>query len=201
MARQKGWVVEGQQERGEEGTLHYQLIVKTPQVRFSAVKKAFPRSHIELARNVQALEAYVKKEDTREGVLQASSDMYPSLQKMWDLLAEYVDSKYTKGQWMDLSGDSALDVFDRFIHAKILEGYVVETMAVNPQMRSCVKNYFYPIICRSLSRRKEMDFVPVDRQTDRQTDETLIPDIDINARRFSQDSSSQASLDDETFHG
>jgi len=49
LARQRGWQVEGQKEKGSEGTEHYQLMVKTPQVRFSAVKKAFPRGHIEAA--------------------------------------------------------------------------------------------------------------------------------------------------------
>ena len=63
-ARQKGWKVEGQLERGEQGTEHYQLILRTPQVRFSAVKQVFPRAHIEVARNVGALTAYVHKEDT-----------------------------------------------------------------------------------------------------------------------------------------
>lgn len=58
-ARLKGWKVEGQLEKGEQGTTHYQLLVKTPQVRFSLIKKAFPRAHIEVCRNLTALTAYV----------------------------------------------------------------------------------------------------------------------------------------------
>lgn len=73
-ARQKGWQVEGQLEKGKEGTEHYQLMVKTPQVRFSAVKKQFPRAHIEIARNPAALAQYVAKEETREADLPKASD-------------------------------------------------------------------------------------------------------------------------------
>lgn len=55
-ARQKGWKVIGQLEQGENGTKHYQLLVKTPRIRFGGVKKEFPRAHVEVARNVAALE-------------------------------------------------------------------------------------------------------------------------------------------------
>ena len=67
LARQKGWKVEGQKEVGKEGTPHYQLMLKTPQVRFSAVKKLFPRAHIEIARNATALAQYVTKKTQGQG--------------------------------------------------------------------------------------------------------------------------------------
>lgn len=54
-AKSLGWGVQGQLERGEQGTEHYQLMVRTPQVRFSSVKKVFPTAHIEACRNFQAL--------------------------------------------------------------------------------------------------------------------------------------------------
>jgi len=166
LARQKGWKIDGQMEKGKNGTPHYQLIVKTPQVRFSALKKAFPRAHIEVARNATALEQYVHKEDTREGELSQSNDKYPSMQKLWDMFAEYIDdiedyrgsdqdagmSEWTKDRW--------LEVFDDFIRDAILKGFVVETMAVNPQVRSCVKHFGFQMFLRS-----------IDRQTDRQTPE------------------------------
>ena len=54
----------------------------------------------------------------------------------------------------------------------IENGYVVETMGVNPQMRSCVKNYGSAILNRSKVRR----------QTDRQTDvEDISPSSITNA--------------------
>lgn len=56
LARQRGWRVEGQLEKGEEGTPHYQLCLDCgAQQRFSAVKKAFPRAHIEAAKSAVAL--------------------------------------------------------------------------------------------------------------------------------------------------
>lgn len=69
LARQKGWKIEGQFEKGEEGTLHLQLAVRTPQLRFSTMKKHFPRAHIEIARNAAAFLQYVNKADTRVGLL------------------------------------------------------------------------------------------------------------------------------------
>jgi len=61
------WVkeVKGQLEQGENGTPHYQMMLKTDNVRFSQVKKALPRAHIEPARNAAALANYVVKQDTR----------------------------------------------------------------------------------------------------------------------------------------
>lgn len=61
------WVreVSGQLESGEGGTLHIQGMVKTQSVRFSQVKKALPRAHIEAARSQAALAKYVQKQDTR----------------------------------------------------------------------------------------------------------------------------------------
>jgi len=87
-ARQKGWKVDGQLEKGENGTPHYQLIVRTPQVRFSAVKKAFPRAHIEVARNPTALASYVKKSETREGELPKTESKYPSQSAYFKLVVE-----------------------------------------------------------------------------------------------------------------
>lgn len=111
-ARQKGWKVDGQPEKGEKDrTRHYQLILKTPQVRFSAVKKAFPRAHIQIARNPAALEQYCHKEETRDGELPSSSDKYPSLSKFWMLVYKNCHSQ----NWIDLSGDAWWrEAFDDF---------------------------------------------------------------------------------------
>nr|WPR18612.1 MAG: replication polyprotein [Chemarfal virus 231] len=155
-ARQKGWKVEGQLEKGDNGTPHYQLHVTSKgQVRGRAVKDQFPRAHIEIARSVKHLEQYVVKEDTRVGQLPTTQDLYPSLQKLWDMFAEWLDNKTTN--WWDWGPEKALHEFDLFIGDKIEEGYVVETMAVNPQIRSAVKNYFVRIIYRSNIRRQKTD--------------------------------------------
>lgn len=75
------WVVEakGQVEQGEEGTPHIQGFLKTQQVRFSQVKKAFPRAHIEVARNPTALAQYVVKNETRLQAIQQVQVATPRL--------------------------------------------------------------------------------------------------------------------------
>ena len=196
LARQKGWTVQGQLEKGAEGTPHYQLLVKTPQVRFSAVKKAFPRAHIELARNVKALETYVAKDDTRVGQLPSSSEKYPSLAKFWHLVCK----KYTA---VILSYDHGherpaqlLANFDKVVGLLIEEGYHVETMAVNPQMRACWKNY-----SNALFERCNLE----DRQTDRQAEIlsqlVVIPTTDadeeeVSSQEGSSEGSSEGSQDE-----
>lgn len=85
--------VMGQDERGEEGTLHIQAAVQCKtQVRFSAIKSWLPRAHIEPARNVKALQNYVAKDDTaidgtRFATENKSGYITPSAFPRW--LAEY----------------------------------------------------------------------------------------------------------------
>jgi len=66
-------------------------MVKTPQVRFSAVKKAFPRAHIEVARNPAALATYVSKEETRVGQLPGKSELYPSQAKTFGMFVDWIE--------------------------------------------------------------------------------------------------------------
>lgn len=166
LARQKGWKVDGQTERGANGTPHYQLLVATPQVRFSAVKKAFPRAHIEVARNRVALGKYVHKEDTRESELPTTDDQYPSMSRFWDLIAQMLkDEWWAELAWEvedELPDDNrwySLVKFDWMCNHLIRRGYFVETMAVNPQVRSAWRTFGRSLVYRSIRR-----------QTDRQTD-------------------------------
>jgi len=169
LAKQRsGWKVDGQLEQGENGTKHYQLMVKTPQVRFATIKKAFPRAHIEPARNAKALAEYVHKDDTRIGSI-PSNDKYPSLTALWTLFDEYLRTE----QHAVPTGEEALVVFDQFISLYIELGYHIETMGVNPQIRSSVKKYLPSIIFRTqIIRRQETD-----RQTAiNNTSESIIHD-------------------------
>lgn len=177
-SRQRGWKVEGQKEVGSEGTPHYQLAVKTPQVRFAALKKAFPRAHIECARNAPALQTYVTKEATRVGSLPTTQDKYPSLSKLWDLIYAYINASDWKkvvrshGQLYIEARINKLDIFDDAIKHLIENGYHVETHGVNPQVRSAWKMYSHALFQRS-------------SQTDRQTDTALettvsVPTIEHN---------------------
>jgi len=185
LARQKGWKVEGQLEQGTEGTPHYQLLVKTSQVRFSAVKKAFPRAHVEQARNVSALQQYVTKSDTRLSMLPTSQEKYPSMSKLWDLITLYLNEQpfYSKhiyeqslrimGLVSEERGELVMNMFDSAIAHLIRQGYHVESMAVNPQVRSCWKRYYKPIFERSAKQSCD------NFQTDRQTDTALESEISI----------------------
>lgn len=158
IARQKsGWKVYGQREKGDAGTEHYQLMVTTPQIRFSAVKKQFPRAHIELARDRVALSNYVQKEDTRIDSLPQAQDQYPSHSKLMSWYGEFFEQY---GQEHSGVEDSEyLKIFDLMCERKIREGYYVESYAVNPQIRSAIQKFGRAINFRERVRR----------QTDRQT--------------------------------
>jgi len=176
MARQKGWKVDGQKERGESGTIHYQLMVRTPQVRFSAVKKQFPRANIGQARNPNALAEYVKKKETRVAEL-PSSERYPSLTKFWGLLIDKLDSwnyinicyvlnpKWERDEhafWWKEAPDryrrEPLYALDDVTAVLIEDGYYVEGHACNPQVRMQWRKFHASIACRVYADR--------DRQTD-----------------------------------
>ena len=182
-ARQQGWKVEGQKELGDNGTPHYQLLVRTPQVRFSAVKKAFPRAHIEAARNPSALEQYVHKDETRVGELDKQSEMYPSLSKFWDLFFQFChDDANTSVQEqrlvVDLIKPKEIEkLFERFVSEYIQKGYHIETIACNPATISCIRKYGISILKRSEAafyKKEDME-----TKTDRQTSEVLVPVMDI----------------------
>jgi len=164
-ARQKGWKIEGQIEKGAEGTTHYQLMCRTPQVRWSAVKKQFDRGHIEVARDPNALRKYVGKEESRVGEL-PSTEMYPSMSMLWRLIyrRNLTDDKegwdylaYTDDETIRMFRDHIayqmeahpLIWFDGQIRALIFEGYHVESLAVNPAVRSCWKNYWSSLLWRA----------------------------------------------------
>lgn len=157
IARQRGWKVEGQMEEGRNGTLHYQLHVNTPQVRFSAVKKQFPRAHIELARNSTALAKYVVKSDTRVGTLQEAQEKYPSLVRYWGLISDWIDRAYP---WCrsPLHAEVApqpLRLLDDATRYLVRCGYNVESMAVNPMVRAMWKSFWKEIMERHEDAKKK----------------------------------------------
>lgn len=119
-----GWTVKGQEEKGENGTLHLQLMLKTPQVRFAAVKKHFNRAHIEKARNEVALSNYVVKSDTRVSELTVDKK-FLSLPQLWTKFAEYVQQRcdnVKRPLWADWKDDDWLCVFDKAGKEMIEEG-------------------------------------------------------------------------------
>lgn len=182
LARQRGWRVDGQKEVGENGTPHYQLLVRTPQVRFSAVKKQFPRAHIEVARNVEALENYVHKEETRVGGLPTNQDKYPSLSKYWDLVFDYFAELGKEGfdyvamsdgrvrfyheNRRIMSHDSPLVLLDEATRHLIENGYHVEGIACNPSTRSAWKICWNAIMVRCYNEKKNRELKTQQNETD-----------------------------------
>lgn len=188
-ARQRGWKVVGQKELGKEGTPHYQLMINTPQVRFSAMKTAFPRGHIEIARNKTLLTNYVNKEETRTGDLPETESKFPTLAGFYKLLVPKLFNLNktlrvsTQGGWYDTANgldheQRLLDALDAGTSELIREGYHVETLVVNPQTRSAWKRFGMDIVERTI---QELSKMSVDRQTDRQTELISRPDDITNA--------------------
>lgn len=189
LARQKGWKVLGQKEQGEEGTEHYQLMVQTPQVRFSAVKKQFPRAHIEVSRNNAALAHYVTKETTRVGELPVQQSLYPSLSTYWELVVRELDARYyinldyiynsrddrPSSIWWKHAPDSyrrsPLDALDDATVTLIEMGFRVESLAVNPQVRASWRRFHAAIIARSME--------DIDRQTRAKRAQEQVSHVDI----------------------
>lgn len=152
-ARAEGWGVEGQIEEGEEGTQHYQLLVKTPQVRFSAVKKVFPTAHIELARNVKALQQYVHKEDTRVEALRTVEVSFLTYAQVRDRFFEWLyETQFIAMTTND--HDERLALWDRFIGLSIEEGMNCDLIGMNPQQRGCIAKYWRHYIARVANSRQ-----------------------------------------------
>lgn len=191
LARQRGWKVSGQPEKGESGTLHYQLAVHTPQVRFSQVKKAFPRAHIEIARNPAALQSYVRKPETRTDelpTLSESSARYPSLSTYWKLIYEealhILSHPPDEDILCQMNKSRRLDLLDEATSRLISKGYHVESFAVNPNVRSAFAKFAPALMQRAYT----------DRQTDRQR-ELFSHDSDYTHAPEEEDASLQEEAD------
>lgn len=170
LARQAGWQVLGQLERGENGTKHYQLLVKSPsQCRFSAVKKHFPRAHIEAARCAVALARYVTKEETRVGALPTTQDKYPSLSKYWELILDYYNDEtkealdynqleegvvaFYRDSTEALFTKNPLSFLDKATASLIESGYHCESIAANPSTRAMWNKFAKSILLRSYNAK------------------------------------------------
>jgi len=193
-AKQANWGVQGQIEEGKEGTPHYQLLVKTPQVRFSAVRKVFPTAHIEKARNVKALEQYVHKEEGRlEAVktIERKFVQFPEVRKkffQWVIEEEHEHvSDY----------DRKLALWDEFISLSIRERIECDVIGVNPQYRSIIQKYWSANVDVAIEDRQR--YIDT-RQTDRQTAEINVAEDDINGEGEDEsDSQEDSQQDDEDY--
>lgn len=171
------WVKEwkGQLEQGENGTIHIQGMLKTDSVRFSAVKKVFPRAHIEKAMNPIALSKYVQKEETRIGTVEAfkatlPTDVYKVISELYESYEE-VEIAYKEHQRAEVAAHAKnlykgeckdtfpLMILDKIVNKLIREGkQCLEFMCSNPSFRTSYKTYFLSIQYRtfqSLSSKTE----------------------------------------------
>lgn len=151
-----GWHLTGQIEQGAQGTQHYQGMLSTPQVRFSAVKKVFPRAHIEPARNKQALEQYVHKSESRVSEVPDMKSPIPSLFDYQNTIA----SKWNDQEWSEMI-EANKDMYDTK-HGELILKYVdclvardirngqrgVEYIGINPMWRQSWKTFGLAIISR-----------------------------------------------------
>lgn len=159
------WALKGQIEKGTEGTVHYQGMLITPQVRFSAVKKVFPRAHVEVARNRSALTSYVNKEETRLQKVDDNVSNIPTLFDYQHIIArrwddDYFDELCEKWKREDDTkktlGDIALDYTDTLVAEDIEAGVCgVEYIAINPMWRSAWKKFYKSMVIREKLRGYE----------------------------------------------
>jgi len=170
------WSLEGQIEKGtdSEGKLHAQLFLKTPQSRGTRIKKFFPNSHIEEARNAFALQTYVHKEDTRVAEFKTVENRSPQWRvvrdKFYDWLVETKQASY------HLDELEKLHLWDKFVIVSLKEKMEIDVIGVNPQYRLCIKLYWEAGIHNALEKVVQEVDVPttlsspplidkIDRQT------------------------------------
>jgi hypothetical protein len=194
-----GWKIEGQIEAGENGTQHYQAYLKTPQVRFSAVKKLYQRAHIEPAKNVAALKNYVHKEETRVMEVASRSSSIPTLfdynhviAKKWDwdqfsdLRQRRYDAWFEEPKGKFDEGEVVLEYVDALVAQDIMAGLNgVEFIAVNPMFRNAWKKFYRAMVIREEEAQTAAALEEsVDSQTDRQTDEDEKEDLPADEDAF-----------------
>lgn len=167
------WVLEakGQLEKGENGTLHLQGMLRTKSVRFAQVKKALPRAHIEKARSQTALAKYVAKEDTRvssiptvkvatltdvqKELLGISLQFCYTLDKSLDPLTTDESTFFTKFEYELKKNWEQL--LDRAVEILIWRGfYGVEFVVANPQIRTAFRKYLPAILYRTYNATQEV---------------------------------------------
>lgn len=156
-----GWKCTGQMEVGKDGTPHYQGMLMTNQVRFSAVKKVFTRAHIEKAKNKAALSKYVHKSETRVSEVADAVSNIPTLFEYQHTIA----ARWDDAEWTKLFRDSDLPVektvmtyVDRLVAQDIEAGMCgVEYIAVNPMWRSAWGKFWKQMVSRERKLRQKTD--------------------------------------------
>lgn len=152
-----GWKLTGQMEKAPDtGRYHFQAMLKTPQVRKSAVIKMMDKAHIELARNSKALEKYVSKDETQVAQIQ-SADPIPTLFQYQSIIADMWDADEFSELWKRATekatvpniNDVAMLYVDTLVARDIETGRRgAEFIGINPMWRSSWKIFWKSIIAR-----------------------------------------------------
>ena len=140
------WKLEGQEEIAPDtGKLHYQGMLHTGQVRFSAVKKVFPQAHIEAARDPVALKKYVHKADTRAGATVEDYAEHPKISrtKFFEDVMEYIHSSGNEDSEYQIIHDDDYSYLTTIVNAMIDAGgdWAYASMAVQPITRAIWRDY------------------------------------------------------------
>jgi len=190
-AKSCGWGIQGQIEEGKEGTPHYQLLVKTPQVRFSALKRVFASAHIEKARNVKALATYCNKV---EGRLEEFKTIERNFVQFPEVRKKFFEWIIQEGYEQVSDYDRKLTLWDEFIGLSIRERIECDVIGVNPQYRSIIQRYWNDYVFVAEEDRQDD---AADRQTDRQTAEINVAEDILNAD--GQQESSEEGASEQSF--
>jgi len=156
---------EGQKEKGENGTLHIQGMLKTKSVKFSAVKKHFPRAHIELAKSPTALEKYVAKSETRVGELPKTkcatvNNLNSCILELWPI-AKHHNHLYTllcAIREYHGNENTGLNLLDEITATLMAQGYYgVEYISANPSVRATWKKFWEHIVRREYATSQNQE--------------------------------------------
>jgi len=168
-----GWELEGQYEEGEEGTTHFQGLLKTPKTAFTTIKRYMPRAHIEKARNAAALKKYVHKQETRLAefsqkhkiptIFELQTQVAGGLGSVEGILDEFKKDQMKLLESKDVDDRKKADAMD--IDAYFMEkldehtGDLIESgeigiefIAINPMWRSSWKRFWRSILKRTQNK-------------------------------------------------
>lgn len=155
---------EGQIEKGDtEGTPHIQGMLRTTSVKWSVIKKAFPRAHIEPAKNATALAKYVHKDDTRVSELPETqcatvSTLNNYITKVWDSYESWY--KNAKALSEEQGEQMGLWTLDRIVRRIMMDGYYgIEYIGANPSVRATWRKYFLTIMYREYAKTIQVQAV------------------------------------------
>jgi hypothetical protein len=169
-ARRKGWIVSGQPEKcPETGAFHFQLSVKTPQVRARAIMDIFPQAEVQVARNGPALDNYVLKEETRAGELKKVS-VAITWSNVCDKFFDWLYQSDIEELWKTRDYEKRMELWDEFIDESIGQGIRCELIGVNPQYRSSIQKYWNGMCVQAQARRQDRQQDRLSVDSDRQTD-------------------------------